>query len=98
MDEKPRKSAFNVIYGNYFPREVESSWWTREKAEARIAELEAEQESAGLGIGMWEVEEVEIQCPTCNDTGEVEYEYGFACDIEPRQAIEPCPDCGSDAA
>lgn len=51
---------WNVIYGNYFPREVESTWPTEEMAEARCEELETEQDAAGLGLGMWIVEEVHL--------------------------------------
>jgi hypothetical protein len=38
---------YSVIYGNYFPREVDSVWTTRKAAQDRAEELG----------GMWEVEE-----------------------------------------
>ena len=49
-----------VIYGNYFPREVDSYWDTEEDAQAQAYKLSDEQRAAGLGSGMWEVEEVEV--------------------------------------
>jgi len=43
---RPR-DVFVVHFSNYFPREVDSTWTTREAAEARAAELD----------GDWRVEE-----------------------------------------
>lgn len=37
--------------------------------------------------------DAKIDCPDCFGSGEVMYEYGFACDLEPRQEIVDCPAC-----
>lgn len=60
-------TLWNVVYGNYFPREVESTWSTEAMAEARIEILEAEQDAQGLGIGMWWAEKLEISEPSPAD-------------------------------
>ena len=39
-----------VVFSNYFPREVDSTWWSKRKAEARADELNERDDSA-----MWEV-------------------------------------------
>ena len=49
------KEMWSVIYGNYFPREVDSYWATKEEAEAERDKLNHEDE---LGSRMWEVEEI----------------------------------------
>ena len=46
--EGETESRFNVYQGNYFPREIDSTWPTREQAEARVGELD----------GDWRIEEV----------------------------------------
>lgn len=50
-EEIKSNKKYGVVYGNYFPREVESTWNTKEEAEHRADELNEE------GSGMWEVEE-----------------------------------------
>lgn len=35
-----------------------------------------------------------IDCPDCEGTGRVEYEYGSPVDIEPTQVEEDCEACG----
>ena len=51
---------YRVIYGNYFPREVESSWETEEEAEARRDFLNENIRSDCGESGMWEVEAFNI--------------------------------------
>lgn len=46
-----------VIYGNYFPREVDSYWATKEEATAQRDKLNDEDRKFG---GMWEIEEVAL--------------------------------------
>lgn len=48
---------FAVIYGNYFPRETDSVWATKEQAEKRADQLNDEDE---LGSRMWTVEELRL--------------------------------------
>ena len=55
-DSTPKK--FAVIYGNYYPREVDSYWATKEEAEAEVERLNDEMRVGGLGSGMWEVEAI----------------------------------------
>ncbi len=47
--------TYAVIYGNYFPREVDSYWNTKEEAEAQANKLNDEDK---LNSRMWEVEEI----------------------------------------
>lgn len=46
------KAKWSVHYGNYFPREVDSTWDTKEEAEKRADELNGETDT------MWRVEEI----------------------------------------
>lgn len=48
------KQIWTVHYGNYFPREVESCWNTKEEAEKRVEELEEENPADS----MWRVERI----------------------------------------
>ncbi len=47
------EGMWQVIYSNYFPREVESYWATKEEAEAQRDKLNDEDP---LGSSMWEME------------------------------------------
>ena len=49
-----QKTVWCVIYGNYFPREIDSIWATREDALARAEELNNDDFA-------WEVVEWEVQ-------------------------------------
>lgn len=52
--------TYAVIYGNYFPREVDSYWETKEKAEAQRDLLN---DTDPLKSRMWEIEEVSTSEP-----------------------------------
>lgn len=56
---------WSVIYSNYFPREVDSYWATKEEAEAQRDKLNDEDE---LGSRMWEIEEIEEGCNEAKDS------------------------------
>lgn len=53
MEAGVKSKRFRAIFGNYFPREVDSTLPTRELAQARADELNEEHDTS-----MWEVEEV----------------------------------------
>ena len=46
---------WQVIYSNYYPREVDSTWATKEEAEDQAAKLNDEDE---LKSRMWTIEEI----------------------------------------
>jgi Ser-tRNA(Ala) deacylase AlaX len=48
---------WSVIYSNYFPREVDSYWATKEEAEAQMNKLNDEDTTKSR---MWEIEEVHL--------------------------------------
>ena len=49
------KGIWAVVYGNYFPYEVDSIWMTKEAAEQRVEEiLEKERKQKFFG-SLWEV-------------------------------------------
>ena len=50
---------YQIIYGNYYPREVDSTYKTREDAEARLKYL-LEVSLQNKSNSMWEIEEIEI--------------------------------------
>ena len=43
--------CFAIVYSNYFPREIDSLWSTKEKAELRLKELSSEWRIVEMEIG-----------------------------------------------
>jgi hypothetical protein len=60
VDEEAGMTIWTVIYGNYYPREVDSYWATKEEAQVQADKLRDEMMAAGLGSGMWEIEEIQV--------------------------------------